>query len=84
MIRRCSRSENASFGMIMPPRAHGGDTQYGTMLEIISIQMLPDGRSMVETRGTHRFRILERGNLDGYMVARIETYVPCRMGGAVF
>lgn len=42
------------------------------MLEIRSVQMLPDGRSMVETWGTHRFRILERGVLDGYMVGRVE------------
>lgn len=45
------------------------------MLRILSVQMLPDGRSMVETIGTHRFRILESGTLDGYMVARIERYV---------
>lgn len=37
--------------------------------------MLPDGRSMVETVGTTRFRILERGSLDGYMVGRIERYL---------
>ncbi len=43
------------------------------MLEIQSVQMLPDGRSMVETKGTHRFKILEKGILDGYVVARIET-----------
>jgi Lon protease-like protein len=46
--------------------------EYGTMLEIQSVQMLPDGRSMVETVGTHRFRLLEKGNLDGYTVGRTE------------
>jgi Lon protease-like protein len=49
--------------------------EYGTMLEIRSVQMLSDGRSMVETWGTWRFRILEKGVLDGYMVGRIERYV---------
>jgi Lon protease-like protein len=61
--------------MIMPPRtgpARMYDGDYGTMLEIRSVQMLPDGRSMVETWGTHRFRVMERGTLDGYMVGRIE------------
>lgn len=60
--------------MIMPQgaaSAHG--EEYGTMLEIQSVQMLPDGRSMVETKGTQRFKILEKGALDGYVVARIET-----------
>lgn len=64
--------------MIMPPRAapiagHATNgTEFGTMLEIRSVQMLADGRSMVETRGTHRFRILEQGSLDGYLIGRVE------------
>jgi Lon protease-like protein len=57
--------------MIMPAPT-GGTTDYGTMLEIRSVQMLPDGRSMVETFGAHRFRIVERGTIDGYMVGRVE------------
>lgn len=78
MLRRCLESPKPAFGMIMPPRAApspndpGNGNDYGTMLEIRSVQMLPDGRSIVETWGTHRFRILERGALDGYMVGRIE------------
>ncbi|KAK0206564.1 PUA-like domain-containing protein [Desarmillaria ectypa] len=71
MLRRCLGSPHRSFGMIMPPRP-GAQLDYGTMLEIKSVQTLPDGRSMVETWGSWRFRILERGSLDGYMVARIE------------
>lgn len=42
------------------------------MLEIRNVQMLPDGQCRVETWGTWRFRILEKGSLDGYSVARIE------------
>lgn len=76
MLRRCLESRNPCFGMIMPPRVVGSPgNDYGTMLEIRSVQMLPDGRSVVETWGTHRFRILERGTLDGYMVGRIERCV---------
>lgn len=64
----------------MPPRVVGSPgNDYGTMLEIRSVQMLPDGRSVVETWGTHRFRILERGTLDGYMVGRIERCVNRRI-----
>lgn len=69
----------------MPPKNTGslldagGNNDYGTMLEIRSVQMLADGRSMVETWGTYRFRILEREVLDGYMVGRVERYlVPLR------
>ncbi|KAI0269157.1 PUA-like domain-containing protein [Gloeopeniophorella convolvens] len=75
MLRRCLESPNPCFGMIMPPsplgeRSAGND--FGTMLEIKSVRMLADGRSMVETWGTYRFRIMERGSMDGYMVGRIE------------
>jgi Lon protease-like protein len=62
--------------MIMPPRAADGSTDFGTMLEIRTVQMFPDGRSMVETWGVQRFRVLERGTLDGYTVGRIELCVP--------
>ena len=72
MLRRCLETTNPRFGMIMPPRTAGGGTDFGTLLEIRTVQMFPDGRSMVETWGVQRFRVLERGSLDGYMVGRIE------------
>ncbi|KAJ7068293.1 PUA-like domain-containing protein [Mycena amicta] len=71
MLRRCLEQEVPSFGMIMPSR-NGEQPSFGTMVEIRSVQMLSDGRSMVETWSTYRFRILERGTLDGYTVGRIE------------
>ncbi|KAJ7047355.1 PUA-like domain-containing protein [Mycena alexandri] len=78
MLRRCLEQDVPSFGMIMPARTGAGagvtaqTADYGTMLEVRSVQMLADGRSMVETWSTYRFRILERGTLDGYTVGRIE------------
>ncbi|KAF4619146.1 hypothetical protein D9613_005059 [Agrocybe pediades] len=75
MLRRCLESPNPRFGMIMPPKPGAPQMDYGTILEIRSVQMLPDGRSYVETIGSTRFRILERGTLDGYMVARTERQV---------
>jgi len=42
------------------------------MLEIRSVQMLNDGRSMIETVGSWRFKVLEKGTLDGYTVGRVE------------
>jgi hypothetical protein len=44
--------------------------QYGTMLEIRGLQMLPDGRSLVETVGRERFRIHDWSVRDGYIVAK--------------
>ncbi len=77
MIRRCIESSSPRFGMLLPARNIGstgiqGVMEYGTMLEIQSVQMLPDGRSMVETIGAHRFKLVEKGNLDGYTVGRVE------------
>lgn len=74
MLRRCLESTTPRFGMIMSPKPGAAHATYGTMLEIRSVQMLADGRSMVETWGSTRFRIIESGTLDGYMVAKIE---PC-------
>lgn len=45
---------------------------YGCMLEILDQNVLPDGRSYVETRGGSRFRVLRRGQRDGYHTADIE------------
>jgi hypothetical protein len=33
--------------------------------------MLPDGRSLVDTIGTRRFRVLENSTLDGYHTAKV-------------
>jgi hypothetical protein len=72
MMRRAMEA-NRRFGMVLPAsESDDGPHEYGTMLEIKSMRMLPDGRSLVETMGIYRFRILESGILDGYTVARIE------------
>lgn len=74
MLRRCLESPTPRFGMIMPPKSASSraSMDFGTMLEIERVRMLPDGRSLVQTCGVSRFRILERGMLDGYMVGRVE------------
>jgi len=74
MLRRCLQNPSPCFGMVMAPKSGTTQSDYGTILDIKNVQTLPDGRSVVETCGSSRFRILERATLDGYMVARIE---PC-------
>jgi Lon protease-like protein len=79
MIRRCIEG-NGRFGMLMynrasEPQGELGVTrflEYGTLLQIVSCELLPDGRSFVETKGISRFRVLEHGIRDGYDVGRIE------------
>lgn len=47
---------------------------FGTMLEIRDVQFFPDGRSIVDTLGGKRFKVLSRGHRDGYNTAKIEYY----------
>lgn len=80
MIRRAMESGDCKFGMMMYNRkdeAQGdlGPTQFmqfGTLLHIVNVEMLPDGRSLIETRGVSRFRVKSWGMLDGYIVGNIE------------
>lgn len=80
MIRRAVESGGGKFGMMMynqrgEPQAELGPVQfkqYGTLLQIQSLEMLPDGRSLIETVGLSRFRVRSWDMLDGYIVGNIE------------
>lgn len=72
MIRRCMEVGTREFGMC----CHVGNSQpfadFGTMLEVRDIQFFPDGRSIVDTMGGRRFKVIERGVMDGYNNAKVE------------
>jgi len=72
MIRRCMEVGTREFGMC----CHVGNNQpfadFGTMLEVRDIQFFPDGRSIVDTMGGRRFKVIERGVMDGYNTAKVE------------
>ncbi|KAM4708219.1 LON peptidase N-terminal domain and RING finger protein 1 [Discoglossus pictus] len=71
MIRRCMETGTKKFGMcISDPENSFSD--YGCMLEVRNVHFLPDGRSVVDTIGGRRFRVLKRGMRDGYCTADIE------------
>lgn len=42
------------------------------MLEIRDIQYFDDGRSVVDTIGGRRFKVLSRDMKDGYNIAKVE------------
>ena len=54
----------------LPTGSRATFMQYGTMLEIKELQMLHDGRSLVETIGRERFQIQDWSVRDGYIVAK--------------
>ncbi|XP_051715984.1 LON peptidase N-terminal domain and RING finger protein 1 [Ctenopharyngodon idella] len=71
MMRRCMETGTKKFGMCS--YEHGkGFADYGCMLDILDLDLLPDGRSYVDTVGGSRFRVLRRGQRDGYHTADIE------------
>ncbi|RDL35382.1 uncharacterized protein BP5553_07313 [Venustampulla echinocandica] len=80
MIRRAIESGGRKFGMLLhnPDReeqsnsGHAPSYQYGTLLHIVNMHLLPDGRSLIETVGVSRFRVVKHGLLDGYTVGKIE------------
>lgn len=42
------------------------------MLEVKDVKFFPDGRSVVDTVGVDRFKVLSHGQRDGYHTAKIE------------
>jgi Lon protease-like protein len=81
MIRRAVETGDGKFAMMMynpnPRRVQGqlGQShfmQYGTLLKIQRIEMFGDGRSLIETTGMYRVRVLESSMRDGYFVGRVQ------------
>ncbi|ERF69507.1 hypothetical protein EPUS_01836 [Endocarpon pusillum Z07020] len=80
MVRRAIETGGRKFGMMMynrrgrPQGALGQShfVQYGTLLHIQNIEIFPDGRSLIETKGVSRFTVLETAMRDGYMVGRVQ------------
>ena len=79
MIRRAWEGDK-KFGMVLPNLIGGvvGEAgqnpfmEYGTMLQIESMQVYPDGRSHIWTVGVSKFRIKKWGYRDDYIVANTE------------
>lgn len=73
MIRRCMESGTREFGMCMPMEtAENGYADYGTILEIRDVEYTPDGRAIVNTVGSRRFKIVSKSARDGYNTAAVE------------
>ncbi|XP_041051006.1 LON peptidase N-terminal domain and RING finger protein 3-like [Carcharodon carcharias] len=71
MIRRCMETGNKQFGMCLSDPVKGF-ADYGCMLEVRSVELFSDGRSVVDTIGRRRFKVLRHSEKDGYSTADIE------------
>uniref|UniRef100_A0A8C3BR23 LON peptidase N-terminal domain and ring finger 1 n=1 Tax=Cairina moschata TaxID=8855 RepID=A0A8C3BR23_CAIMO len=80
MIRQCQEAGTRRFGMCVYETGKSF-ADYGCMLEIRQLELLADGRSLVDTVGGRRFRVLRRGHRDGYNTADIEYLEDRKVAG---
>ncbi|XP_075192529.1 LON peptidase N-terminal domain and RING finger protein 2 isoform X2 [Anomaloglossus baeobatrachus] len=71
MIRRSMETGTKQFGMCISDELKGF-ADYGCMLQVRDVKFFPDGRSVVDTIGLSRFKVLSHGQRDGYNTANIE------------
>ncbi|KAJ8393674.1 hypothetical protein AAFF_G00058930 [Aldrovandia affinis] len=71
MIRRCMEIGTKQFGMCLSDNVKGF-ADYGCILEIRNVEFFADGRSVVNTIGKRRFRVIQHSQRDGYNTADIE------------
>ncbi|KAK6221549.1 hypothetical protein LQW54_001321 [Pestalotiopsis sp. IQ-011] len=75
MVRRAMEGDR-TFGMVLGSSSTSSDgrnfCEIGTLLRIVNIEFFPDGRSLLESVGVSRFRVLRHGALDDYVVGKIE------------
>ncbi|XP_046390456.1 LON peptidase N-terminal domain and RING finger protein 3 [Ischnura elegans] len=79
MVRRCVETGGRQFGIaacISSSRRNDGLSSryadYGTMLEMRDWVLMGDGCSILSTVGVRRFRVITRGERDGYDTAQVQ------------
>ncbi|XP_059469397.1 LON peptidase N-terminal domain and RING finger protein 3 [Neocloeon triangulifer] len=72
MIRRAVENGNRQFGMAAYLESEGRYADFGTMLEIRDTLSFNNGCSIVTSIGVSRFKVLSRGEKDGYNLAQVE------------
>ncbi|KAK7921843.1 hypothetical protein WMY93_008745 [Mugilogobius chulae] len=81
MIRRCMETGTNRFGMCLEDRLKGF-ADFGCLLEIRDVKFFSDGRSVVDTIGRRRFRVIQHQERDGYNTADIEYLEDVKVEGA--
>ncbi|XP_069799009.1 LON peptidase N-terminal domain and RING finger protein 3 [Dendropsophus ebraccatus] len=71
MIRRCMETGTKQFGMCIGDSVKGF-ADYGCILEIRNVEFFADGRSVVDSIGKRRFKVIRHSQRDGYNTADIE------------
>lgn len=81
MIRRCRETGTNRFGMCLGDQRKGF-ADYGCLLEIRDVKFFSDGRSVVETIGRRRFRVVQHQERDGYNTGDLEYLEDVKVEGA--
>ncbi|KAM3612463.1 uncharacterized protein V6R79_008553 [Siganus canaliculatus] len=80
MIRRCMETGTKCFGMCLGDDLKGF-ADYGCLLEIRDVKFFSDGRSVVDTIGRRRFKVIQHSERDGYNTADIEYLEDVKVEG---
>ncbi|XP_047210593.1 LON peptidase N-terminal domain and RING finger protein 3-like [Girardinichthys multiradiatus] len=80
MIRRCMETGTNCFGMCLEDDLKGF-AGYGCLLEIRNVKFFSDGRSVVDTIGRRRFKIIQHRERDGYNTADVEYLEDVKVEG---
>lgn len=80
MIRRCMETGTNCFGMCLGDNLRGF-ANYGCLLEIRDVKFFSDGRSVVDTIGRRRFKVIQHSERDGYNTADIEYLEDVKVEG---
>ncbi|XP_055499981.1 LON peptidase N-terminal domain and RING finger protein 3-like isoform X2 [Leucoraja erinacea] len=80
MIRRCMEFGNKQFGMCMSDPVKGF-ADFGCILEVRNAELFADGRSVVDTIGRRRFKVLSHNEKDGYSMANVEYLEDVKVAG---
>ncbi|XP_032410141.1 LON peptidase N-terminal domain and RING finger protein 3 [Xiphophorus hellerii] len=80
MIRRCMETGTNCFGMCLGDDLKGF-VGYGCLLEIRDVKFFSDGRSVVDTIGRRRFKIIQHRERDGYNTADVEYLEDVKVEG---
>ncbi|RZB39937.1 LON peptidase N-terminal domain and RING finger protein 2, partial [Asbolus verrucosus] len=73
LVRRCLLSPTRRFAMAAKEGSEEKFVSYGTVLEVKDAVHLEDGSFILTTVGVRRFKVIARGEQDGYDIAKIQV-----------
>ncbi|XP_063910969.1 LON peptidase N-terminal domain and RING finger protein 1 [Zophobas morio] len=73
LVRRCLLSPTRRFAMAAKESTSEKFVSYGTVLEVKDAVSLEDGSFILTTVGVRRFKVLTKGEQDGYDTAKIQV-----------